>query len=119
RPIDVPALHELRQALRKVDHAFDEANLDGIGKFLIVGFDDQLANGRVDDHDLHGGDALNARLDAGQEFLANNRLEVEGQALPHGRVHIGGKKIEDAADGAGRTGSVDGAKNQVACLGRV
>src|SRR5262249_29122429 len=55
----------------------------------------------------------------GQQFLGHYRLEVKGQGLANGVVHVGWKQVEDAAHGAGGRGRVDGAEYQVAGLGGV
>ena len=62
---------------------------------------------------------LNARLDAGQELLTNDRLQIEHQALAHGIVHISREKIENSADRAGSGGGVDRAEHQVTRFGGV
>ena len=54
RLVDVAALDELPQVLGEVDHAFLIADADGVGELVVLAFGDQLADDRVDDHDLVG-----------------------------------------------------------------
>src|SRR5262249_23190977 len=66
----VAARYELAEALVEIEHAFEEADADGVGEFLVLPLDDQIPDRRVHGHDLVGREALDARLDAGQELLA-------------------------------------------------
>ena len=83
--------------------------------FLTVGFIRMISTSR------HAGLARRGRpvLGRRQQFLGDDRLEVERQVLPHRRVHVLREKVEDTADRRRGGRGVDRAEDQVAGLGRV
>src|SRR5262245_21168983 len=68
----VPVRDELAQVLVEINHAFEHADADGVRQLLVLALDDQLADRGIHDHDLIGWNALDARLEAGQQLLTND-----------------------------------------------
>ena len=56
--------------------------------FVVLFFENQLADRRIEGHDLDGRHAADARLDRRQQLLGDDALHVEGDRAAQGRVHL-------------------------------
>ena len=97
-------------------HAPLAAGLDvgGDAEGLVVAYEG--ADGGGGDHDLEGGDAAGAVL-AGHEGLGDDGDEGGGELGPDLLLLVGGEGVDDAVDGAGGAGGVEGGEDEVAGFG--
>ncbi len=76
---------------------------------------DEVPDGGVGDHDLHGHAAALAR-GLGDEGLAHDPFQHQGELGPHLGLLVAGEPVDDAVDGLHAGVGVQGAKGEVARL---
>ena len=76
-PGDEPAANQLEERSVEVHHALLAARLEGLGDVFFLAEFDQFGDVGGDEHYLDCRHPPHPRLDRGQEFLADDGLEVE------------------------------------------
>src|SRR5450830_146577 len=110
---DDVAAHQVGQVLVQGLHADVAARLDRRVHLGNLGFADQVADGGRADHDFVGGHPAAAVLGF-EQGLRDDGLQGLGQHGAHHFLFIGGEDVDDAVDGLGSRGGVQGAEHQVA-----
>ena len=77
--IDQFVFDQLLEARCEVLHAIVCTNSDRVGQFVIVAFQNQLLDDRLEEHDFDGRDPPDFGIDRFQELLRNDAPGVEGQ----------------------------------------
>ena len=90
-----------------------------VDQFGVPAFVDQLPGRRVDHQDLHRRHAPDLFHQTRQQYLADDRLEVERQRLPRQVTRFGREQVQDTGHRRGRPRGVDRAEDQVPRLGRL
>lgn len=112
--VDHIGFDEVLQTHGEVLHSVVFAEADRIAQLFIFSFEDQFSDDGRECHDLAGGDATDAGLDGGEEFLGDDGFHIEGQRAADCGMHATREQVQDTADGAWGRGSVDGSEDQVA-----
>ena len=117
RLVHVAALDQLVKVLGEVDHSLLVTHADGVGQFAVLTLGNQLAHDGVDDQDLVRGHTR--FLQALEQFLSDDGLQVIRQRLADGPMLLGREEVENTVDRRPGAGGVDRAEDKVAGLGGV
>ena len=113
--IDFSAIYELGEVGIQLNHSVFCSGLEVRFDEIDFIFPDQVRNGWGVDHDLESCDSTTASL--AHKDLGDNSHDGGGELGPDHLLSVSGKGIDDAGDGAGGSGGVESAEDQVTGFG--
>ena len=117
--VDEAVFDQIVERAGEVDHAVLVRGLDDVEDAGVFGLLDALGDGGVDDHDFEGGDAATPCLMQGRSFWQTMALRLNWRLVRICFWRPASKNFEDAREGLGDGGAVEGAEDEVAGLGGV
>ena len=114
---DLPRPEQTGQRLVEGLHSIlSPAHLHDRFQLVHLVLPDQVADGRIGHHDFHGQGPART-IGPGQEGLAGDALQHQGQLGADLGLLVGGKDIDDSMDGGGCRTGMQGCQGEVAGLG--